>query len=176
MKNPFSLFAFAIFITLPLATPSIVRADIAPDPTPYIQPSQPNNYVENEEGFVVLAEPRLTVEEHVLLQFPRALYLSIIIEIIVAAVIVAALKINRRILFSIPIATLVTLPLLWWFLLEHGTRMPYIVVSEILVIAIEAAILYYTQRPLRLNAKHAILISVVMNVVSVLIGLAITAP
>lgn len=175
MKTFFSLFAFATLLTLPVTIPSVARADIAPDPTPYIQSSQPVHYVENEEGATVPEAPRLTIEENILLQFPRALYLSIIIEVIVAAVILAARKLNRRILFSVPIATLVTLPLLWWIILEHGTSMPYIVAGEVLVIAIEAAILYSTQRPLRLSAKHAMLISITMNVISVLIGFAITS-
>ncbi|MBI1908042.1 hypothetical protein HYS28_01320 [Candidatus Uhrbacteria bacterium] len=161
----------ALALGAALVVPSSARADIAPDPLPYLDVDDGRWNSSSDNDVLTWEEPRLTEDEQTLLQFPRALYVSILIELIVAAIIIAALKLPRRVLLSVPLATLVTLPFLyWWWVPEAGSDMTTLIVGEIIIAAAETGILYGTQRPLRLSLKHAAVIAILMNAASFALG------
>ena len=104
----------ALALGTALVTPSFAFADIGPEPweqtvAPYYESVEQELVTEpvfdhpyrNENTYwaEVRTEPP-TETESMLTQFPRALYLTVLIECIVAFVVLGALKLSRRIVLS----------------------------------------------------------------------------
>ncbi|MEK7459347.1 MAG: hypothetical protein AAB663_02975 [Patescibacteria group bacterium] len=182
----------ALALGTALVTPSFAFADIGPEPweqtvAPYYESVEQELVTEpvfdhpyrNENTYwaEVRTEPP-TETESMLTQFPRALYLTVLIECIVAFVVLGALKLSRRIVLSVPLVSMVTLPLLWLALVPtvgNADALSALVVGEVAVVFVEAALLYALQRPQKMKFKHALIVSLAMNVVSVLVGFALNA-
>lgn len=184
------LIAFVLGFTF--VTPSFAFADVAPGPweqtvAPYYESVEQELRTETVEWGAgsyktkywadVRTEPP-TEEEFMLMQLPRALYLTILIEGIVAFVVLGALKLSRRILLSVPLVSMVTLPLLWLALaptIGNSNALSALAVGEVAVVLAEAGLLYALQRPRKLSLRHALVISLAMNVVSALVGFVLNA-
>ena len=87
---------------------------------------------------------------------------TLIIELAVAAVYLARLKLMRG-LGWVLVANLISLPFVWFVI-------PSVMVAEIFAVGFEAAFLYLTNRRRGLSLGHAFMLSLLMNTASYFIG------
>lgn len=184
----------ALALGAAIVTPSFAFADIGPEPweqtvAPYYESQEKelvtetydeplHGYRFSDSYWSLVDATTPTEEQYMLMQFPRALYLTVLIECIVAFVVLGALKLSKRIVLSVPLVSMVTLPLLWLALVPtvgNPGAMWALVVGEVAVVFAEAGLLYALQRPRKMKFKHALIVSLAMNVVSVLVGFALNA-
>ena len=90
------------------------------------------------------------------------LVVTLIIELAVAAVYLAWLKLMRG-LGWVLVANLISLPFVWFVI-------PNVMVAEIFAVAVEALFLYLTNRTRGLALGHAFMLSLLMNTASYFIG------
>ncbi len=107
--------------------------------------------------------------------FLQALALTVSLEVIAAAALkkffgrrLALQEKYPRLLATVALASLLTLPYVWFIFpafIQNG--MPYIVVSELFAFVAEAAWYAFA---LRINIKNAVILSLAANALSYLIG------
>jgi hypothetical protein len=139
--------------------------DVEPPPTPDVE-SSPTPATESEKGF----GQSLLYEQKFLL----ALLLTLVVEISLADVIIRFLFKRReitilKIVFAGFVASVLTLPYLWFILPFYVSNMVlYVFCDELLVILVEAII--YNQF-LKLKLPQSFVVSLIANVASVLLGI-----
>lgn len=192
MKN----FFLALVLFSVLALPLTVKADIAPEP--WYQPQQENTQDAPVPDANAVLEPTAvlyddTTDEEAAAPFldavidghqaPSAdafavsLYVTIIIECLAAAVVLAILRRPLHTLLAVPLASLITLPILWSALytgfaagaITQENWVVAVVIAEAVVIVIEAMILF-AAHPKTLSKQHALVVSATMNIASVVVG------
>ena len=104
--------------------------------------------------------------------FLSSLILTIVVESIVVLVLARYLY-NKRNYADIVIASIIastlTLPYFWFILPNYiHQRLPYVITGELIIILIEAVIYW---RLLKLEPKHALIISFLANCTSILVGI-----
>ncbi len=135
----------------------------------------------NGEYIITVHEQSLSVQQTfnligslnplLLLAFFPALILTLVIELIVAAIYVAIRKISKRILIWVFVANILSLPLVWFlFPFLQLDAITTILLAEIFAVVFEAALLAVTNRRI-LPFKQAAVLSILMNAVSSLIGM-----
>lgn len=111
-----------------------------------------------------------------IVNFLKALFITILVELIVLFILFRtkykALNIKTYLLLAVGIlASLSTLPYVWFVLpIFIKTNLIYIITSELSVIIIESLLIFGI---LRIDYKKALIVSIICNVTSFLIGLAI---
>jgi hypothetical protein len=104
--------------------------------------------------------------------FGLALPLTLIVEIAVASVYRVRVPFPRRYLGWVALASVPTLPVVWWIVLEYPDYVTGIVLAEVFAILFEAGFLYFAFRK-RLTPARSLLLSVLMNGASFLVGIAV---
>jgi hypothetical protein len=121
---------------------------------------------------VTVTESGLQVEETFAnVNLLPALFATLLIETFVAGLYLLVFRLRRAVLKSVPFASLITLPLVWFFILRSS--LPAVTstgLAEVSVVLFEAVFLYGLNRN-TLPLKHAIAMSLVMNAASFLIPL-----
>lgn len=96
---------------------------------------------------------------------------TIILETLIASIYLAAFHLPRAILGFIPMASLITLPFVWFAFPQMDLPFFWIVmISEVFAITSEAGFIYLGFRK-RISFKHILILSLIMNTVSFSIGL-----
>ncbi|MCJ7626098.1 MAG: hypothetical protein MUO76_21610 [Anaerolineaceae bacterium] len=96
---------------------------------------------------------------------------TIILETLIASAYLAAFHLPRTILGFIPLASVITLPVVWFAFPQMDLPFFWIVlISEVFAITFEAGILFFGARK-RISFKHILILSLIMNTVSFSIGL-----
>ncbi len=108
--------------------------------------------------------------------FGVALVSTLAIELVVAAIYLTWRK-QPRYLGWIVVANIVSLPLVWFPLrmLVSLPVLPYIVVAEGLVIAFESVLLYFVGKKKGLSFTHALVLGILMNALSLVLGSVVAA-
>ena len=104
--------------------------------------------------------------------FAVALALTLVVELLVATLYLFLAHIRRRVLWTVLLGNLVTLPIVW-FVLSRVTlvaAIPLILAYELFAVVAEAGLIYALNRRL-LRFKSALLLSFLMNAASFVIGL-----
>ena len=104
--------------------------------------------------------------------FGLALVITLIVETIVAGLYLLAFKLPRAALWWVPLASLLSLPVVWWgfpkLLFPAGLVM---CLYELFAVIFEATFLYFTNRQRGISPVHATLLSLIMNFASFLFTL-----
>ena len=135
----------------------------------------------NGEYVVTVREQSLSVRQTfdpvgslnplLLFAFLPALILTLVIELIVAAIYLTIRRISKRILIWVLVANILSLPLVWFlFPLLQLDAVTTILLAEIFAVVFEAALLAVTNRRI-LPFRQAAVLSVLMNAASALIGM-----
>jgi hypothetical protein len=105
-------------------------------------------------------------------QFPLALLLTLVIEVgVLASIMHVGHDMDmKRIVVVGAIASCLTLPLLWYVLPLIVPRPNYPLVAEGVAVALESILYYYA---LRISAGRAVALSLITNVLSFIVGLAV---
>ncbi len=106
--------------------------------------------------------------------FALALPLTLIVEVAVASVYRARVPFPRRWLGWVALASVLTLPVVWWIILEYPDYLTGIVLAEAFAVLFEAGFLYFAFRK-KLTPARILLLSVVMNGASFLVGVVVNA-
>ncbi|MBX3062943.1 MAG: hypothetical protein KF726_08205 [Anaerolineae bacterium] len=124
---------------------------------------------------VKVTESGLEVEEtYANVNVLPSLLITLVIETFVAAVYLAIIRLQRTALKWVPVASLITLPLVWFFILRSSLpTVTAIVLAEAFAVVFEAIFLYGLNRN-TLPLKHAVIMSLIMNAASFLIPLFLT--
>jgi hypothetical protein len=106
--------------------------------------------------------------------FTGAAFLTIVVETIVAAIYIKIIKIQKSFLLLVVLANIISLPIVWFFFRQIiNNNVVYWIVSEVFAVAFEAAFMFLFGRKYGISAKHASILSLVMNTASFLSGLVI---
>lgn len=197
----------ALVLGLALVTPSLAFADIAPDPSWFPEPetqdaqipdAAPDNTtddavpvlyddteedVHEDEDISYVNEQAGSTPDYPNSQwtaFAVVLYITIIVEVIAAAVALALMRRPLHAVIAVPIASLVTLPIFWGVAIAGAAggaiteaNWPIaLLIGEILIVLLEAIILHVVH-PTAITKRQALIVSAIMNVMSVLVGFAI---
>jgi hypothetical protein len=106
--------------------------------------------------------------------FGLALPLTLIVEIAVASVYRVRVPFPRRYLGWVALASVPTLPVVWWIVLEYPDYVTGIVLAELFAVLFEAGFLYFAFRK-KLTPARSLLLSGLMNGASFLVGLAVAS-
>lgn len=112
--------------------------------------------------------------------FAVVLYITIIVEVIAAAIALTLMRGSLHAVVAVPIASLVTLPIFWSAAIAGAAggaiteaNWPIaLLLGEIFIIFVEAIILHVIH-PTAITKRQALIVSAIMNVASVLVGFAI---
>ncbi len=154
-------------------TPVIYRSET-------VQFSRINSYdnsyeaVLNQDGSITLIDKTPVVSESGVSSFITALIITLILEMIIGFIytLIYTLekKLPRRILIFVLFGNLISLPIMWFvFPLLIRVYFIYLTISEVFVILLESAILYFFNKQ-AITMKQSFLLSLCMNLVSFLIG------
>jgi len=128
---------------------------------------------ENYDFIVFVKDSELVVEKETPGLFSPvflgALAITIILELMVAAVFVLRTKISKNILIYVVIANLISLPIVWFAFPLLGSSILVVLVSEIFAVIFEACFIFFTNKKV-ISIRNAFLLSIVMNLVSFFVG------
>lgn len=133
---------------------STFEANLLPDGTINLQETTSfiqSNFAESIRNFII------------------ALVLTLILEIITALIFVSIAKIPKKVLVSVIIANIISLPIVW-FVFPLIKNIPLaILLGEIFAFVFEAYFIYSLNRQI-ITLKKSFVLSLIMNLVSLLIG------
>jgi hypothetical protein len=102
--------------------------------------------------------------------FIKSLIITLILELLVALKYLSKNKLPKKILVSILIGNLITLPIVWFIIQLIITKLEiFILLSEIFAIVFEAYFIYYLNKK-KITIKKAFILSIIMNLTSWIIG------
>ena len=106
--------------------------------------------------------------------FTGAVFLTILVETIIAAIYIKIIKIQKSFLLLVVLANIISLPIVWFVFRQIiNNDAVYWIVSEIFAVTFEAAFMFLFGRKYGIGIKHASILSLVMNTASFLSGLVI---
>ena len=130
-------------------------------------------YVEKDN---LLVKEKLTLlgffNPFLLIGFFVALNITATIEIGIAAIYTGLRKIKASFLWHILLVNILSLPILWFVLskIETESEIIFLGIGESFVIIFETVFLIFAGRKFGIPAKHAILLSIVANLASFIVG------
>lgn len=123
-----------------------------------------------KHGAVAVSNPQLYYNFYVLKNFIYALLITIILELIAALIYLRKNTKYKNILKTIIVANLISLPIVW-FIIPQLTTIILLrgVFSELFAFLFEAIIIYYLNQKY-LTLKQSVILSLIMNASSFIIG------
>ena len=107
--------------------------------------------------------------------FGPALLATLVVELVVAALYLTLLKLPRSMLLWVLAGNLITLPIVWFFLATLPLPAGLVICGyELFAVVVEVGVLYLGGRKWAFALKHAIVLTVLMNLTSFFIGLLLT--
>jgi len=125
----------------------------------------------NSDGSAEIYETTavVVIKENVL-YFIKALIITLIVELLVSLIYISRTKLPKKILISVLIGSLITLPIVWFiFPIIKITPLVIILLSEIFAIIFEAYFIYYLNKQV-ITLKKSFVLSIIMNLASLIIG------
>jgi hypothetical protein len=123
----------------------------------------------NSDGSAKISETTPLVRKDNVSSFIKALIITLIIELLVALVYVSRTKLSKKILISVLVGSLITLPIVW-FIFPLIKIIPLVILlSEIFAIVFEAYFIYYLNKQ-AITLKKSFVLSTIMNLASLIIG------
>jgi len=101
--------------------------------------------------------------------FMGAVAITIILELMVAALFLSVTKISKNILIAVLIANLISLPVVWFAFPLLGQTLLIVALSEIFAIVLEAGIIFFMNKK-AISMKQSLILSAIMNLVSFFVG------
>ncbi len=132
-------------------------ADLLPDGS--IQLQETNNFFDSQHWEIIKS-------------ILPALGFTLLIEVIAALIFLSSTKTSLKILLSVVIANVISLPVLWYALTFLRANLLNVIIGEILVFVFEGFFIYLLNKK-RVSLKKSFVLSMIMNLASLLIGLAI---
>ncbi len=107
----------------------------------------------------------------VLLYFPLALFITLVVESAVALIYLSMRKLPLRILLWVLVANVVSLPVVWFVIPLFGLEpLPTTILSEIFAVVFEALLIFLLSRK-RISFGATVILSLLMNAASFILGL-----
>ena len=101
--------------------------------------------------------------------FIAALIITLILEFTVALIYLSVKKIPKHVLYSVAIGNIISLPIVWFVFPLVGTTLSVKFLAEIFAAVFEAYFIYWRNKKL-ISLKNALALSIIMNLVSWLLG------
>jgi hypothetical protein len=101
--------------------------------------------------------------------FIEALIITLVIELFTAFIFIKIAKLPKRILVSVLIANLISLPIVWFVFPLLLNILLVMLLSEIFAVVFEAYFIHYFNKK-RITLKKSFILSIIMNLASFLIG------
>ena len=104
---------------------------------------------------------------------------TILIETLVAGLYLLIFRQPKRVLLWVPVVNLISLPLVWWFVtspvfISDANGLLKLPIAELATILVEAGLLYLLSRK-ALPLGRAVTLSIIMNLLSFLVGFFVSA-
>jgi hypothetical protein len=105
----------------------------------------------------------------VIIKFLVALMLTLVLELLTAFVFLLVARIPKRVLISVFLANLITLPAVWLLFILTDGSMLFMLLSEAFAVVFEALAIFLLNRNV-ISLKKSALLSALMNAVSLFVG------
>ncbi|GEM_PF-3663876 len=161
MTNKLKHFIHTFAATFVAAKPMAALADMPP----------PGSYRKSDNPSYQVSPELLPLYQNY--SFPIAWGATMVSELMVAGIVLIFLKQLRHtsLMYSILAVNVISVPLLWFALSIFPRTTNILVLFELVIVAFEAAFIYFTNRAF-LSVKYAFVLALLMNATSLLLGLA----
>jgi hypothetical protein len=123
----------------------------------------------NFDGSAKISETTPLFRKDNVSSFIKALIITLIIELLVALIYLSITKLSKKILISVIVGSLITLPIVW-FIFPLIKIIPLVILlSEIFAIVFEAYFIYHLNKQ-AITLKKSFVLSIIMNLASLIIG------
>ena len=123
----------------------------------------------NSDGSAEIFDITPLITKEIVKYFIVALIVTLIIELLVAFIYVLRAKLPKKILVSVLIGSLITLPIVWFVFPLIRNVLWVILLSEVFAIVFEAYFIYYLNKK-AITLKKTFVLSTIMNLASLIIG------
>jgi hypothetical protein len=127
----------------------------------------------SSEGTATIKDvtPISSIIAPVILPFIEALIITLILELLVALIFLSIAKISKKVMISVVIANLISLPAIWFGVssIQGDAAAIALIIGEIAVFVFEAFLIYWMNKSL-MTLKKSFLLSLIMNLASLLLG------
>lgn len=124
----------------------------------------------NYDGSAKIVETTPLIKKDNIRYFIRALILTLIIEFFASFIYLSKNKLSKKILISVLIGSLITLPFVWFvFPMIIKIIVLVVLLSEIFAILFETYFIYYLNKN-AITLKKSFVLSVIINLTSLIIG------
>ena len=123
----------------------------------------------NSDSSAKIYETTPLIKNDLISSFVKALIITLIIELLVALIYLSIFRLPKKILISVLIGSLITLPIVW-FIFPLIKIIPLVIIfSEIFAIVFEAYFIYYLNKQ-EITLKKSFILATIMNLASLIIG------
>ncbi len=123
----------------------------------------------NNENVAIITETTSFLSTDKISLFINALMITLVLELLVALIYLSIKKLSKKILVSVFIANIISLPIVWFIFPSIGNIFLVILLSEIFAVVFEKYFIYYSNRNL-ISRKKSFVMSLIMNMVSLFVG------
>jgi len=123
----------------------------------------------SSDGSAKIYETTSFFETDKISSFIKALIITLILEILVAYIFLSILKIRKKLLISVLIGNLISLPIVWFIFPIIGNIILVVLLSEIFAFVFEAFFIYYLNKK-DISLGKSFILSLIMNLVSFIVG------
>ena len=123
----------------------------------------------NSDGSANIYETTPLLKKDKISSFIKALIITLILELIVALIFLSIAKIRKKLLISVLIANIISLPLVWFIFPLIGNIILVILLAEIFAFVFEAYFIYSLNKK-DITLKKSFILSLLMNLASLIIG------
>ena len=101
-----------------------------------------------------------------------AILLTVFVEVIAASIYIIVNKTRWKLLLNVFLANLLSVPFIWFVLVEFISwgEADFFVAAESFAVLFETTFLYYTSRKIGISFRQALLLSFILNLISILVG------
>lgn len=123
----------------------------------------------NSDGSANIYETTSLVKKYDISLFIKALIITLIIELLVALIYLSRTKLPKKILISVLVGSLITLPIVWFIFPMIKIISLVILLSGIFAIVFEAYFIHYLNKQ-AITLKKSFVLSIMINLASLIIG------
>lgn len=123
----------------------------------------------SSSGSAVIRETTPLVRKDNITSFVKALIITLILELLTALIFVLASKLTKKMLITVFVANIISLPIVWFFFPLIKLVPLVILLSEIFAVVFEMYFIYLIHKK-TISLKKSFILSILMNLASFVLG------
>lgn len=123
----------------------------------------------NSDGSANIYETTPFLKKDKISSFIKTLIITLFLELVVALIFLSIAKIRKKLLLSVLLVNVISLPIVWFIFPFIGNIILVILLAEIFAFVFEAYFIYYLNKK-DISLKKSFILSLLMNLASLIIG------